>query len=160
MNSVNPPHVLALLDHAFRRAKKALEAAVPPIPGLRPSHYRLLDYTPPEGIRLTELAQRADMTKQALGEFVATLQTAGLLKVTPDPDDGRARLVTLTPDGERVRDHIQRTIGAIEQDLQRRVGAGNWTVFREVLDALAHPSPIVSRTDAPAPTGPENPRNH
>jgi DNA-binding MarR family transcriptional regulator len=140
MNSVNPPHVLALLDQAFRGARKVLEAAVPPVPGLRPSHYRLLDYTPSEGIRLTDLAHRANITKQALGEFVATLAAAGLVQVAPDPNDGRARLVTLTRDGRRVQDQIRRTIGAIEQDLQRRVGAQQWAVFRAVLDQLAHPS--------------------
>jgi DNA-binding MarR family transcriptional regulator len=137
MTSVNPPHVLALLDHAFRRAKKELEAAIPAIPGLRPSHFRLLDYTPSQGIRLTDLAQRANMTKQALGEFVATLQAAGMLQVTPDPTDGRSRLVNLTPEGERVRDHVQRTIAAIEQDLRRRVGPDRWATFREVLDEMA-----------------------
>jgi DNA-binding MarR family transcriptional regulator len=140
MSSVNPPHVLALLDHAFRAAKEVLEAAIPPIPGLRPSHFRLLDYTPSQGIRLTDLAHRANITKQALGEFVAALQTAGLLQVSPDPTDGRSRLVTLTADGKRVRDHIQHTIAAIEQDLQRRVGTEKWTIFREVLKEMAHPS--------------------
>jgi|ERR671930_1130344 DNA-binding MarR family transcriptional regulator len=142
MSSVkpSPPHVLALLDHAFRGARKVLEAAVPPIPGLRPSHFRLLDYTPSEGIRLTDLAQRANMTKQALGEMVATLQAAGLVQVAPDPNDGRARLVNLTPEGRRVRDRIKRTIGAIERDLRHRVGAEKWAVFREVLDELARPS--------------------
>lgn len=30
-------------------------AGGPAVPGLRPSHYRLLDYTPLEGIRLTDL---------------------------------------------------------------------------------------------------------
>jgi DNA-binding MarR family transcriptional regulator len=139
MTVVNPPHVLALLDHAFRGAKKVLEAAIPPIPGLRPSHFRLLDYTPPGGIRLTDLAQRADMTKQALGEFVATLQAAGLVDVAPDATDGRVRLVTLTSDGERVRDHIQSTIRAIEADLRRRVGPRKWAVFREVLDEMTRP---------------------
>jgi DNA-binding MarR family transcriptional regulator len=140
MDSVNPPHVLALLDEAFRSAKKVLEAAIPPIPGLRPSHFRLLDYTPSDGIRLTDLAQRANMTKQALGEFAATLQAAGLLQVSPDPTDGRSRLVNLTPEGERVRDHIRQTVSAIEQDLQGRVGAEKWAVFREVLDEMARPS--------------------
>jgi DNA-binding MarR family transcriptional regulator len=139
MSSVNP-HVLILLDHAFRGAKKVLDAAVPPIPGLRPSHFRLLDYTPSDGIRLTDLAQRANITKQALGEMVVTLQSAGLVEVSPDPSDGRARLVNLTPDGRRVRDRIQRTIGAIERDLRRRVGPEKWAVFREVLDEMARPS--------------------
>jgi DNA-binding MarR family transcriptional regulator len=142
MDSVNPPppHVLFLLDQAFRRASKVLEAAVPPMPGLRPSHHRLLDHTPSEGIRLSDLAHRANMTKQALGEFVATLEAAGLVQVAPDPSDGRARLVTLTRDGRRLQDQIRRTVRAIEHDVQRRVGAHDWAVFCEVLDQLAQPS--------------------
>jgi DNA-binding MarR family transcriptional regulator len=43
----------------------------------------------------------SNITKQALGEFVTDLQTAGLVDVKPDPSDGRARLVTPTPSGRR-----------------------------------------------------------
>lgn len=135
MAVVNQPHVLVLLDNAFRSARKALEAAVPPVPGLRPSHLRLLDHAT-DGIRLTDLAYRANMTKQALGEFVTALQGAGLVEVTPDPTDRRARVVTLTADGRRIQDHIRQTVAGIEDDLRRRVGAAKWATFRDVLDAI------------------------
>jgi DNA-binding MarR family transcriptional regulator len=141
MTSGNPVHVLALLDHAFRGAKKVLETAVPPVAGLRPSHFRLLDYTPTEGIRLTELSRRANLTKQALGEFVTALEAAGLLRITPDPTDGRARLVALTPEGRRVRNRIRQTIARIERDLRSRVGDQRWNTFREVLEAMAAAEP-------------------
>ena len=136
MEAVNPPHVLARLDLAFRAAAKTLQDNVTPAPGLRPSHYRLLDYAPDDGIRLGHLARRANISKQALGEFVAALQTARLVEVTPDPSDGRARLVTPTPKGRRVQDQIRRTVTGIEQDLEQRVGTEHWKVFCQVLDAL------------------------
>ena len=139
MNAVNPPHLLGKLDLAFRAANKALQENVSLVPGLRPSHYRLLDFTPTGGIRLSELARGANITKQALGEFVTNLETAGLVDVTPDPSDGRARLVTPTPAGRRIQTQIRRTVTAIEQDLEQRVGNERWKVFCQVLDALADP---------------------
>jgi DNA-binding MarR family transcriptional regulator len=139
MNAVNPPHLLGKLDLAFRAANKTLQSSVTLVPGLRPSHYRLLDFTPAGGIRLSELARSSNITKQALGEFVTNLQTAGLVEVTPDPRDGRARLVTPTPKGRRIQDQIRRTVTAIEQELEQRVGTDRWKVFCQVLDALAAP---------------------
>lgn len=140
MDHVNQLHVLGKLDLAFRAASKVLQENVPPVPGLRPSHYRLLDFTPADGIRLSGLAHRANITKQALGEFVTSLEAAGLVDVTPDPTDGRARLVTPTRAGRDVQNQIRRTVTAIEGELAQRVGTERWQVFCEVLDALADPS--------------------
>jgi DNA-binding MarR family transcriptional regulator len=139
MKAVNPPHLLAKLDLAFRAANKTLQNSVTGVPGLRPSRYRLLDFTPAGGIRLSELARASNITKQALGEFVTDLQTAGLVDVKPDPSDGRARLVTPTPRGRRIQDQIRRAVTAIEKELEQRVGADHWKVFCQVLDSLADP---------------------
>lgn len=62
-----------------------------------------------------------NITKQALGEFVTNLDTAGLVEVTPDPRGGCARLVTPTK-GRRIRDQIRRTVTAIEKQLEQCVG--------------------------------------
>ena len=57
------------------------------------------------GRRLTELAAVADMTKQAMGEFVADLADARLRRRSqPDPADRRAKLVSLTPTGGEAAD--------------------------------------------------------
>jgi hypothetical protein len=45
---------------------------------------RLLSLTPPEGIRVTDLASRLRMTKQALGEFAHALEAKGLLESVGD----------------------------------------------------------------------------
>ena len=52
-----------------------------------------------EGTTVAELARRAGMTKQAMGESVASLEAIGLVERVPHPTDQRARLVLLTADG-------------------------------------------------------------
>ena len=71
--------------------------------GVHPSHHALYENIDPEGTRLTELAARAGMTHQSMGELVASLERGGWVERRPDPTDGRARLVCLTPSGRRPR---------------------------------------------------------
>jgi len=52
-----------------------------------------------DGTQVSELARRAQVTKQSMAQAVQTLESHGLVSRTPDPSDGRAQLVTLTPDG-------------------------------------------------------------
>jgi DNA-binding MarR family transcriptional regulator len=69
-----------------------------------------------EGTRLTDLAARADMTHQSMGELIDTLEHRGYVERRPDPDDRRARLVCLTAKGRQMARIALREIGAIEAD--------------------------------------------
>lgn len=72
---------------------------------LQPSHQVVFASLAPDGSRLTHLARRAGMTKQAMGQIVDDLERLGYVERTPDPADGRAKLVRFTPLGlEFVRD--------------------------------------------------------
>ncbi|MEV0245591.1 MarR family transcriptional regulator [Nocardia sp. NPDC050712] len=51
------------------------------------------------GTRLTELAERAQVTKQTAGFLVDQLERSGYVERVADPSDGRARLVRLTAHG-------------------------------------------------------------
>src|SRR5450631_2903009 len=96
-------HLVALLDRLWRRTKQELDQAARELaPDLRPSHVRLISITPAQGLRLGDLALRAGMTPQSLGELVETLNRAGYLEVVADPADRRARLVRPTPRGAQV----------------------------------------------------------
>lgn len=70
---------------------------------LRPPHASIFPYVPPEGIHVSELARLARVRKQTTAEAVAQLERAGYVERRPDPRDGRAQLVFLTPRGEVVR---------------------------------------------------------
>jgi DNA-binding MarR family transcriptional regulator len=67
--------------------------------GLTLAHTNLLAHLDPEGARITVLAERAGVTKQAIGNLVADLETSGYVRKTVDPLDGRATIVTYTDAG-------------------------------------------------------------
>ena len=130
--------VFELLGKALEVAKKRIEAEVAGEPiRLRGSHLRLLSLTPVEGIRPSELAIRVGMTKQSLGEFVATLQETGFLRVDPDPHDRRARIVAPTEKGRRQQERTLAIFTDIEDEWRRQVGDAAWATFRQVLGHLA-----------------------
>jgi len=64
------------------------------------SHQAVFENIDRDGIRLTTLAQRSRMTHQAMGELVHALERAGYLERRPDPADGRAKIIRLTPTGQ------------------------------------------------------------
>lgn len=92
------------------------------------------------GTRLTELAARAGMTHQAMGESVASLVELGYLERLPDPVDRRARLVVLTPKGRKAVRRARAEVAAIdarwaERFQQAGVSADIREVFGRVVGA-------------------------
>lgn len=93
------------------------------------------------GIRLTELADRAQLSLAATSELVNDLESLGYLARRPDPGDGRAKLIDLTERGR----HLMADAGVRVADIERRwsalVGERNFAqmcrTMRRLLDALA-----------------------
>jgi DNA-binding MarR family transcriptional regulator len=103
---------------------------------LRPAHNAVFAHVPAEGIRLTDLAARAGMTKQAMSELVVDLERLGYLRRRPDPTDRRALLIEFTDDGWRsVRTALQ-TFAEIEAELAERVGERRIRELRRTLEML------------------------
>jgi DNA-binding MarR family transcriptional regulator len=65
------------------------------------AHTTLLPYLDREGTSVTNLAERAGMTKQSMRQLVVDLEDKGYIKRIPDPDDRRATLVIFTAEGRR-----------------------------------------------------------
>lgn len=84
------------------------------------AHHPVFESIDDQGTRLTELATRADMTHQSMSEVVAALEQRGYVARRPDPTDGRARLVCLTPKGRELRRVGTALIGEIEKAWQAR----------------------------------------
>ncbi len=68
---------------------------------LRAAHAQVFVAFEAEGSRLTDLAARAGMTKQAMGELVHYLEQHGYLQIEPDPRDRRAKVIQPTERGWR-----------------------------------------------------------
>jgi DNA-binding MarR family transcriptional regulator len=91
-------------------------------PEARASHTRLLPYIDAEGTRLTTLADRLGVTKQAIGQLVEELEGQGLLLREPDPDDGRAKRVKLTVRGKKAMHDGLVQMGLLEAVLGAALG--------------------------------------
>jgi|SRR6478609_8529957 DNA-binding MarR family transcriptional regulator len=105
--------------------------------GLRQSHFRVISSVPPDGISVTDLAERVGMTKQGCGQFVTSLVDSGHLKVEQEPSDRRVRRVRRTTKGERTIAAVTKRVLQIEQDWADRVGERRYRTFRKVLEDLA-----------------------
>ena len=81
--------------------------------------YRNLDLT---GTRLTVVAERAQMTKQAMRELVGKTEALGFVERLPDPLDGRAKIIRFTPDGLRMLGHVKTAILRAEATLEQITG--------------------------------------
>jgi len=65
----------------------------------RPAHSGVFAHIDLDGTRLTDLANRANMTPQAMGELVDDLERLGYVRRVPDPGDRRAKLIVPTEVG-------------------------------------------------------------
>lgn len=104
---------------------------------LRPSHFRILSLIPDAGVRATDLSHVADMTKQALGQFVAHLETHGYISVEPDPSDRRARIIRRTTAGNEAVALADDLYAELLTEWRVIVGKERWAAFEDVLHALA-----------------------
>lgn len=94
---------------------------------------RVFPFVPPEGIRLTDLADRSGMTKQAMSELVGDLVAMGYLRRSPDPADGRAKLIVFTDRGWAAVDTVLAAFGDIEDTLVSRMGERRMHELRQTL---------------------------
>jgi len=109
-----------LHQHHAREVDAALSAAG--FTDIRPPHASVFPYVPPEGIQVSEIATLARVRKQSAAEAVAQLERAGYVERRPDPNDGRARLVFLTPRGEAVRPIAQKAGRQVEAHWAELIG--------------------------------------
>ncbi len=89
------------------------------------------------GLRLTELAERARTTKQAMRYTVNQLEAAGYLERVADPTDGRAKIIRLTERGWEVRRVADEIIASLEEECVRSVGEDRMRQFEELMKEVS-----------------------
>ncbi|KAA2262586.1 winged helix DNA-binding protein [Solihabitans fulvus] len=94
------------------------------------SVFRFIDA---EGSRLTVLAERSGLTKQAIGEVVSDLERHGYVERTADPDDRRAKIIRLTDRGIKGQAAAARILGEIEQRWAKHLGRERVAALRQTL---------------------------
>ena len=97
---------------------------------------RVFQRIAPEGSRLTSLAEQAQVTKQTAGVLVDQLEAGGYVTRVPDPSDGRARLIQITPRGYEGVAIAGAAVEAVESEWTRHLGSRRMSVLREALTEL------------------------
>ena len=104
---------------------------------LTPGTARAILFVDRTGTRLTDLAQRAVMSKQAMMQVVDDLEARGLVRRVPDPTDSRAKLVRLTAKGLRQRAEARRAVASVELRARRALGDRRYEALRAALVELS-----------------------
>jgi DNA-binding MarR family transcriptional regulator len=107
-------------------------------PEVRPGHGCVFTYLDRDrGSRLTDIADRAGLTKQAVGEAVADLEGKGYLERVADPLDGRAKIIRLSERGRAGVAAADRHFADIEREWAEGIGEERMAALREALELLA-----------------------
>ena len=124
---------------------------------IRPTHGCVFRFVREDGMRLTELAELAGITKQSAGEIVDDLVALGYVERIPDPDDSRAKLICLTDRGGEAQRIGFGLFAEVEQRWAERYGperiaaAAASPSRRSPATRPPHAVPELTRADATAP---------
>ena len=97
---------------------------------------RIMQRIGPNGTRLTELAEQAQVTKQTAGFLVEALERAGYVERVPDPTDGRARLVRIAERGAKASALANSIVIEVEAEWTARLGEQRMRQLRRALTQL------------------------
>lgn len=100
------------------------------------SHARVFQRIDPGGSRMSALAASAQVSKQTLTSIVDQLEKRGYVTRSPDPDDARARLVTITPRGRELITLSEPVVRRVEQEWRARLGEQKSRRLRQLLTEL------------------------
>jgi len=104
---------------------------------LRPTHGCVFRFVREDGMRLTDLAACAGITKQSAGELVDGLVALGYVERIADPADRRAKLICLTARGEEAQRVGFGLFAELEQRWAERFGRDRLDSLRDLLEEIA-----------------------
>jgi DNA-binding MarR family transcriptional regulator len=102
------------------------------------AYLNVFQYPGPHGARPSDLAGRLRISKQALNYLLRELERLDYLERRPDPDDLRAKRITLTSRGKAAVTVIREAVAETETEWARQLGSKRFTQLRTLLDELNH----------------------
>lgn len=133
------PYVGAMLRVVWQWVRDQLSAGVVAAgyDDLNAAHVGLWRYPGLDGLRPSQLAERLGITKQSINDLLGHLEQHGYVVRMPDPADGRARVIRLTPKGRRLQQTIYAEAGAAEQRIAETLGRQRFAQLHSSLELLA-----------------------
>jgi DNA-binding MarR family transcriptional regulator len=103
----------------------------------RPGHSALLANLDFNGSSVTEIAERAQISKQAMARLAVELEEMGLITREQSETDGRALMLRYTRLGKVVVRASVAIVDEFERELARRVGARSLSTLKRTLTQIA-----------------------
>lgn len=101
--------------------------------GFTLSHFTITRNLDLEGTRATELAKRAGITKQSVGELIVQLEKYGVVARKPDPTDKRSRIVFFTPSGIEWLKTFRTALQQAETEMEEKLGPQRLKELKQAL---------------------------
>jgi DNA-binding MarR family transcriptional regulator len=120
------------------RAELFAPAAAAGYTDTREPHLQIFGNLGVDGVRLTDLAARAQLSLAATSELVNELQELDYLERRPDPADRRAKLIFPTARGRQALADAGDRVAEIEAHWAWLVGADRFTAMARTLQDLLH----------------------
>ncbi len=132
------PYVGAMLGVVWQWVRDQMYAGVVAAgyDDLNAAHVGLWRYPGLEGLRPSQLADRRGITKQSVNDLLAHLEQQGYLSRVPDPADGRARVIRLSPKGWRLQRAIYAQAGAAQLRIAELLGPRRFAQLHSSLELL------------------------
>lgn len=97
---------------------------------------RVLQRVAPDGTRLSELAEQAQVTKQTAGFLVDQLERAGYVERVADPRDARAKLIRIADRGNAAAVVAAAEVARVESEWLAHLGRQRMAQLRDALTRL------------------------
>lgn len=101
--------------------------------GFNLSHFAVTRNLDIEGTRATDLARRAAVTKQSMGELILQLEARGVIERQADPLDKRAKIVCFTTEGLAWLKTFKIALLQAESEMRDRIGSSALSLMKEGL---------------------------
>ena len=125
--------------------------ADPRLRDARAAHLSVFPHLDLDGTRLTELARRMGVTKQAVSQIIDELEAMKVVERQPDPDDRRAKLVVFTPEGRGFLLDGLAVLQSVDDDVLAMLSTDRQRRFKEDLVRLmASLERLSAEADTPA----------
>jgi DNA-binding MarR family transcriptional regulator len=103
-------------------------------PEVRPAYGSILvPLFEQDGLRMGELGRRACLAKQTMTTMVRLLERDGLVTREPDPDDGRATLVSLTRRARQFRPVAEEILRELDEMVRSRLSESQRVALNRAL---------------------------
>jgi DNA-binding MarR family transcriptional regulator len=109
---------------------------------LKLPHMAVLQFPGPDGVRPSELAERAGMSKQAMNQLLGTLERLGYVERSALPKEGGARIIHFTKRGHAAYAKMVEILRVIEREWTAELGLKRFAQLKALL-ALLWNSPLL-----------------